>query len=153
MGNRSLCRDCEHVLDAGRELSEVIRWLPTMFRYGVRTPRASWAMTLGCPSRELSGSLAAGFVSDDDDGRAVYGNFVTWFSSLTEEDFTYRLGPPPNESEILSRRSAFTCARQSVPYGIHSITDDSTEHVSFWYQLRKSYRSADRSNEWKYCKT
>ena len=96
----------EHVLDAGREVSEVIRWLPTMFRYGVRTPSASWAMTLGCPSRELSGSLAAGFVSDDDDGRAVYGNFVNWFSSLTEEDFTYRFGASANESEILSRRSA-----------------------------------------------
>lgn len=96
----------EHVLDAGREVSEVIRWLPTMFRYGVRTPSASWAMTLGCPSRDLSASLAAGFVSDDVEGRATYSNFVTWFSFLTEEDFTYRFGASANESEILSRRSA-----------------------------------------------
>ncbi len=96
----------EHVFDAGHEVSEVIRWLPTMFRYGVRTPSASWAMTLGCPSRDLSASLAAGFVSDDVEGRATYSNFVTWFSFLTEEDFTYRFGASANESEILSRRSS-----------------------------------------------
>ena len=51
----------EDVLDTQSKVSEVIRWLPTMFRYGVRTPTASWAMTLGCPSRDLSASLAAGF--------------------------------------------------------------------------------------------
>ena len=61
-----------HVLDADREVSEVVRWLPTMFRYGVRTPSASWAMTLGCPSRELSAALAAGFVSDAANDRATY---------------------------------------------------------------------------------
>ncbi len=96
----------EHVLDTGRETSEVVRWLPTMFRYGVRTPSASWAMTLGCPSRELSTTLAAGFVSDVANDRATYGAFVTWFSFLTEEDFTYRFGASAHESEILSRRSA-----------------------------------------------
>ena len=96
----------QHVLGDGRETSEVIRWLPTMFRYGVRTPSASWAMTLGCPSRDLSAALASGFVSDDVDGRATYSTFVTWFSLLTEEDFSYRFGASANESEVLSRRSA-----------------------------------------------
>ena len=96
----------EHVLDTDREVSEVVRWLPTMFRYGVRTPSASWAMTLGCPSRELSAILATGFVSDVVNDRATYSAFVTWFSFLTEEDFTYRFGASAHESEILSRRSA-----------------------------------------------
>ena len=96
----------DHVLDTDREFSEVVRWLPTMFRYGVRTPSASWAMTLGCPSRELSAALAAGFVSDSSNDRATYREFVTWFSFLTEEDFTYRFGASAYESEILSRRSA-----------------------------------------------
>ena len=35
-----------------------------------------------------------------------YGAFVSWFSFLTEEDFTYRFGASAHESEILSRRSA-----------------------------------------------
>lgn len=96
----------EHVLDDDREVSELVRWLPTMLRYGVRTPSASWAMTLGCPSRELSASLAAGFASDADNGRASYSAFVNWFSGLTEEDFSYRFSATPHESEVLSRRSA-----------------------------------------------
>ena len=96
----------EHVLSTDRDVSEIIRWLPTMFRYGVRTPSASWAMTLGCPSRDLSVSLAAGFVSDVVDGNVIYSAFVTWFSSLTEEDFIYRFQASPHESEVLSRRSA-----------------------------------------------
>ena len=96
----------EHVLDDDRDVSQVIRWLPTMIRFGVRTPSASWAMTLGCPSRDLSVSLAAGFASDILDGSATYSEFVNWFSSLTEEDFTYRFRASPHESEVLSRRSA-----------------------------------------------
>ncbi len=96
----------EHVLDDDRDVSQVIRWLPTMIRFGVRTPSASWAMTLGCPSRDLSVSLAAGFASDILDGGATYSEFVNWFSSLTEEDFTYRFRASPHESEVLSRRSA-----------------------------------------------
>ena len=96
----------KHVLDDDREVSELVRWLPTMFRYGVRTPSASWAMTLGCPSRELSASLAAGFAADADDSEASYGAFVTWFAALTEEDFGYRFGATPHESEVLSRRAA-----------------------------------------------
>ena len=96
----------DHVLDTDREVSEVVRWLPTMFRYGVRTPSASWAMTLGCPSRELSAVLAAGFITDAANDRATYSAFITWFSFLTEEDFTYRFGASAHESEILSRRSA-----------------------------------------------
>lgn len=95
-----------HALDADGETSEVIRWLPTMFRYGVRTPSASWAMTLGCPSRDLSAALATGFVSDDAVGNTTYSTFVTWFSSLTEEDFAYRFEASAHESEVLSRRSA-----------------------------------------------
>ena len=96
----------EHVLDTDRDVVDVVRWLPTMFRYGVRTPSASWAMTLGCPSRELSAALAAGFVSDVANNGAIYSAFVTWFSFLTEEDFTYRFGASAHEAEILSRRSA-----------------------------------------------
>ncbi len=96
----------EHVLDDDPEVSESVRWLPTMFRYGVRTPSASWAMTLGCPSRELSTSLAGGFASDADMDGASYSAFVNWFSFLTEEDFSYRFGATAHESDVLSRRSA-----------------------------------------------
>ena len=94
------------VLGSDFEMSETIRWLPTMIRYGVGTPTASWAMTFGCPSREMSTTLASGFVSDLASGSANYGEFATWFSSLTEEDFTYRFEASPHQAEVLTRRSA-----------------------------------------------
>ena len=96
----------EHVLESDREVSEIVRWLPTMIRYGVRTPNASWAMTLGCPSRELSGLLAAGFITEAGGRGATYTAFVAWFASLTEEDFVYRFQASPHEAEVLTRRSA-----------------------------------------------
>ena len=96
----------EHVLESDQEVSDVIRWLPTMFRYGVTTPSACWAMTLGCPSRDLSAALASGFASDHVDGDINYSTFVNWFSLLTEEDFTYRFEATSHEAEVLSRRSA-----------------------------------------------
>ena len=118
----------KHVLDARREVSDVIRWLPTMIRYGVSTPSASWAMTLGCPSRDLSAALAAGFAADGVANSATYNNFLTWFSLLTEEDFTYRFEATPHESELLSRRSAalvpsdrtITSSLRSMTRGINS---------------------------------
>ena len=94
------------VLGSDFEMSETIRWLPTMIRYGVGTPTASWAMTFGCPSREMSTALASGFVSDLASGSTNYGEFATWFSSLTEEDFTYRFEASPHQAEVLTRRSA-----------------------------------------------
>ena len=96
----------EHVLASGLDVSETVKWLPTMVRFGVRTPNASWAMTLGCPSRELSGLLAAEFISESESRMATYAAFVTWFASLTEEDFVYRFQASPHEAEVLSRRAA-----------------------------------------------
>ena len=96
----------EHVLASGLDVSETVQWLPTMIRFGVRTPNASWAMTLGCPSRELSGLLAAEFISESGGRMATYAAFVTWFASLTEEDFVYRFRASPHEAEVLSRRAA-----------------------------------------------
>ena len=102
-GYTSIARN---VLGSDYEVSETIRWLPTMIRYGVSTPMASWAMTLGCPSRELSSSLAAGFASDVAGDTPNYGEFVTWFSALTEEDFAFRFEATPHQAEVLTRKAA-----------------------------------------------
>ena len=120
-----------HVLDPGHEVSELIRWLPTMFRYGVRIPSASWAMTLGCPSRELSTSLAVGFASDASDSGASYSAFVNWFSSLTEEDFTYRFDATAHESEVLSRRSAaLVPSNRTITASLRARTNHVTSSVA-----------------------
>lgn len=94
----------QDVLEVSTQLAEVPRWLPTMLRYGVPTPKATWAMTLGCPSRELSATLAGAFV-DDQGATAAFSTFVDWFSSMTEEDFVLRFGATPNEAQVLMRRA------------------------------------------------
>jgi len=94
----------QDVLDVSTQLAEAPRWLPTMVRYGVPTPKATWAITLGCPSRELSAILAGAFV-DDQGPTASFSNFVDWFSSMTEEDLVLRFGATANEAQVMMRRS------------------------------------------------
>lgn len=103
-GMGAYIRIAEDVLEVSTQLAEVARWLPTMIRYGVPTPKATWAMTLGCPSRELSPTLAGAFV-DDQGAAAAFSTFVEWFSSMTEEDFVLRFEATANEAQVMMRRS------------------------------------------------
>lgn len=139
----------KHVLKEDREVSELVRWLPTMFRYGVRTPSASWAMTLGCPSRELSALLASGFAADTDSDRASYSGFVTWFSYLTEEDFAYRFSATAHESEVLSRRSAaLVPSNRAITNSLRSRASHITTSVNgIRYQNREVLLPRVRSDE------
>lgn len=79
------------------------RWLPSMIKYGVASPRACWAMALGAPTRDIAARISEAFISDSAD--ASFANFVQWFSELTEEDFAYRLGASPHQVATLNRRA------------------------------------------------
>ena len=75
-----------------------------------RPPRPSprpcaGARPIGCPARELSALLASGY-ADDTPGIPSYTSFLTWFSTLTEEDFVYRFSATPSDTEVLTRRAA-----------------------------------------------
>ena len=94
----------QQALGLGPQLADVAKWLPTMVRYGVPTPKATWAMTLGCPSRELSAILAGDFVNDQGT-TASFSAFAEWFSTMTEEDYILRFGATPNEAQVMMRRS------------------------------------------------
>jgi helicase len=98
----------KHVLGIDDELPEKQRWLASMVKYGVPSPRSTWAMCLGCPSRDLASRLASGFATDH--GNESFGTFIEWFSSLTEEDFAHRFGATANQARALTRK-----ARSLVP--------------------------------------
>lgn len=84
------------------ELPETRRWLPSMIKYGVGSPRACWAMALGAPTRDVAARISAAFLEDSRD--ATFANFLQWFSVLTEEDFAYRLGASPSGGRPESAR-------------------------------------------------
>jgi len=94
-----------HILNLGSEVSDVARWLPTMVRHGVSTAKATWPMTVGCPSRALSVTIAGHFIGGLGSS-ASYSDFIDWFSSLNEEDFVLTFGASANEARILTRRAS-----------------------------------------------
>jgi len=87
------------------ELSEYIRCYPSMVKYGLPDPVASWAMLAGITSRDIACRLAEGFGEQASD-ISSHEDFVTWLSSLSDDslrqeygvtgyvldDLTYKLG-------------------------------------------------------------
>lgn len=94
----------QHILELGDEVGEAARWLPNMIRYGVSTAKATWPMTVGCPSRELAGAIAESFV-ENQGPTASFSDFIDWFSSLTEEDFVLTHGATESEARTLTLRA------------------------------------------------
>ena len=85
-------------------LSTNVPWLSSMVRYGVATKGAAWAMTVGCPTRELSTNIADAFAEHISVGS--YVDFVRWFSGLTSEDFILLMNATPDEARLLVPRAA-----------------------------------------------
>ena len=92
------------VLDLDGLTTESVHWLVPMVRYGVATRNAAWAMTVGCPTRELSTTIAEAFAEHNSSGS--YQEFVSWFSNLTDEDFILSMNATPDEASVLVSRAA-----------------------------------------------
>ena len=92
------------VLDLDGLTTESAHWLVPMVRYGVATRTAAWAMTVGCPTRELSTTIAEAFAEHN--SRGTYQEFVSWFSNLTDEDFILGMNATPDEASVLVSRAA-----------------------------------------------
>ncbi|MGE3537818.1 MAG: DEAD/DEAH box helicase [Candidatus Tectimicrobiota bacterium] len=102
-GMAGCLRIARHVLGINEELPERQRWIPSMVKYGVNTPRACWAMSLGTPTRALAAALSRGFLEDSTD--TSFRAYLTWFADLTEEDFAYRFGATRHQARTLNRRA------------------------------------------------
>lgn len=103
-GIASFIRIADNALQIGDDLSTTAQWLAPMVRHGVSTVQAAWAMTVGCPTRDLSIKIAASFAEVNVHG--AYSDFIEWFSSLTSEDFILEMGATSDEAKLLVTRAA-----------------------------------------------
>ena len=60
-GIASFIRIADDALHIGDDISTTTQWLAPMVRHGVSTVQAAWAMTVGCPTRDLSIKIAETF--------------------------------------------------------------------------------------------
>ena len=103
-GIASFIRIADSALQIGDDISATTQWLASMVRHGVSTVQAAWAMTVGCPTRDLSIKIAEAFAEVNVHG--AYAEFIEWFSSLTSEDFIFAMGATPDEATLLVSRAA-----------------------------------------------
>ena len=103
-GIASFIRIADSALQIGDDISTTAQWLAPMVRHGVSTVQAAWAMTIGCPTRDLSVKIAEAFTEVNVPG--AYADFIEWFSSLTSEDFILAMDATPDEAKLLVSRAA-----------------------------------------------
>ena len=76
---------------ADPDVSEYIRCYPSMVKYGLPDPVASWAMSAGIPTRNMAMRLAEGF-EDTVMDYSTYEEFVSWLSSLSDDSLRHDYG-------------------------------------------------------------
>ena len=103
-GIASFVRIANNALQLDGAASTAVQWLAPMVRYGVATRGAAWAMTVGCPTRDLSTRIAEAFAGYTPEG--TYQDFIQWFSALTSEDFIFAMNATPDEARLLVPRAA-----------------------------------------------
>lgn len=87
----------------GAELSEGLRALPALVKFGVDSPAAAYASTLAAEDRETARALAE-MALRDGVGQG-FRSFLEWMSELRIEELRAGLGPGP-ETDRLARRVA-----------------------------------------------
>ena len=76
-----------------KELSEYIRYYPSMVKHGLPDPVASWAMSAGIPTRDVALRLAEAFDEQEQaEGVSLHDSFVAWLSSLSDDSLRHDYG-------------------------------------------------------------
>ena len=127
-----------NALQLDETISTTVQWLAPMVRYGVATRGAAWAMTVGCPTRDLSTRIAEAFADYTIEG--TYRNFVQWFSGLTPEDFILLMNATPDEAKLLVPRAAALVAngRQIAARLRSRVSDYTADVVGLQYDNRSA---------------
>ncbi len=101
-GVSAIIRIAQKTLGVGDDqLSTFTRFFPTMIKYGVPHPAASWAMAAGVPSRGVAIDLAALYLGSTD--RHDYNNFLEWIGTVTDETLRHDLNLHGSILEDVSR--------------------------------------------------
>ena len=132
----------DNALQLDGAISTNVQWLPPMVRYGVATKIAAWAMTVGCPTRELATRIADVFAERS--AAVTYQSFVRWFSGLTSEDFIFTMNATPDEARLLvPRAAALVPEGQEVSARLRNSDSDFTaEILGLQYDNRAARLSA-----------
>ena len=122
--------------------STTVQWLAPMVRYGVATRGAAWAMTVGCPTRDLSTRIAEAFAGHTHEG--TYRDFIQWFSGLTPEDFILWMNATPDEAKLLVPRAAALVpdGRQIAARLRSDVSDYTADVVGLQYDNRSARLAA-----------
>jgi len=72
------------------ELSKYAQYLPTMVKFGVPTPEASWALSAGIPFRETAMEIAAKYLQEN--RLPSRDDFIQWLGKLNSEELHYEFG-------------------------------------------------------------
>ena len=96
------------------DLSEYAKYFPTMVKFGVPTPEASWALSLGIPFRKAGIEVAAKYLIETESPSRE--DFTQWLGRLNSEELRYEFGleGPTLEdaSRALSRSGLNTLLRE-----------------------------------------
>lgn len=106
------------------DLSDFASFFPTMVKFGVPVPAASWALSAGIPFRKSAIAIAAKYLEQV--GEPSFKNFGEWLGKVHSEDLRYEFGfeGPVLEdvSRALSRSGSnpllreFSSAEEILPY-------------------------------------
>lgn len=98
-GIAAYTRVAAHLLDLPvQSQSEMIRFFPAMVKFGVPTPQAAWAMSMGIPSRPLAIELAHRYLQEA--GEKSFSSFREWLGAIEQQQFAEEYGL---EGETLER--------------------------------------------------
>ena len=94
-GMSGLTKIATKILNLDENLfSGYFKFFPSMVKYGVPTPSASWAMSVGMPSRDVAIRLSARYLSEVK--VPDYDGFLKWVEKISTDDlkFEFNLKSP-----------------------------------------------------------
>lgn len=107
-------------LEIEDEISEYCRFFPTMVKYGVPTPEASWVMSTGVPSRKVGMKIALQYIKESIE--PSYQNFFEWLGSLDPEILMEKFdlkGSILEDVNKIIQRSAYNPLLKAYPNSIN----------------------------------
>ena len=106
------------------EISQYLKFFPSMVKYGVPSPEAAWAMSSGIPFRRTAIEIASAYAREVEN--INYKTFQEWVGNISTEDlsFKYMLKDPVltdvnkelSQSFVNDMLRSYSEAREALPH-------------------------------------